>query len=164
MIAAGFKHNKRYSYKNFTKRDIPSLVELERQAFPLDHWDEGVFMNIFSNTNSSLKVILCQKRIIGYICIEISEMTKKGDKVTVGEISSLAVAADHKGKGLGVKLLRHGIQQLSKTSSTTVQMQTRLDNLAMKSLAERKFGFKTTKIKKNFYRDGSSAYEMTLSL
>lgn len=162
QVISKIRENRRLRIQSFGVEDLGSLMELEKQAFPIDFWSKEIFASELSRKDASIRVIKCDGQVVGYVHTEVFEQQKRKKRIKVGEIGSIAVSDDHKGKGLGAKLLKHGIAQLEKKSVDLYSMQTRMDNIAMKRLAEKKFGFKTTKIHKDFYNDGSSAYEMIL--
>lgn len=150
--------------QNVQEADIPSLVSLEKELFPVDYWTEYTFRQELKKNPRSIQVIKNKSGVIGYVHTEVwNKRLPNGRVVRIGEIGSIAVHKDHRGKKLGEKLFRQGIKTLKKKKSNKIIIHTRLDNAPMKRMAETKFGFKTEKIKKNAYEDGASAYRMTLS-
>jgi ribosomal-protein-alanine N-acetyltransferase len=116
--------------------DLSSLLDLEMQSFPIDHWSKEIFLSELKNKNAVIKVLKCEGKVVGYIHTEFSDRQFGGKKIRVGEIGSLAVAQDHRGKKLGEKLMRHGLRSLKKNDTSTIVLQTRLDNVIVKSMAE----------------------------
>lgn len=146
------------------QKDLSSLVSLEKELFPVDYWTEGTFRSELAKNPKSIKVIKKNSKIIGYVHTEVRKRKlPNGRTVRIGEIGSVAVHKDFQRKNLGEKLFRQGIRTLKKDKASKIIIHTRLDNLAMKNLAEKKFGFKTEKIEKNVYDDGAAAYRMSLS-
>lgn len=162
QVLAKIRENRRLRIQALSVEDLGSLMELEMQAFPKDFWSEEIFTSELLRKDATINVIKCDRRVVGYVHTEVTERQQKQRKIRVGEIGSIAISEDHKGMGLGAKLLKHGIDHLSQSNIDQLSMQTRLDNIAMKSLAEKRFGFQTSRVQKNVYNDGSSAYEMIL--
>lgn len=145
------------------KKDLPSLLELEKRLFPIDHWSEEIFIDEMKKDPHAIKVAKIGNDVIGYVHTEYTDKKlRDGAVFRVGEIGSIAVHEDHRGKKLGEKLVSHGIRRLRKKDTHKIILHTRLDNIPMQKLAATKFGFKTTKIHKNAYDDGASAYVMVL--
>jgi ribosomal-protein-alanine N-acetyltransferase len=146
------------------EKDIPSLLTLEKELFPVDYWTEFTFREELKKDPHSIQVIKDKHGVIGYVHTEIwDKKLPSGRTVRIGEIGSIAVHKDHRGKKLGEKLFKQGIKTLKKKKTSKIIIHTRLDNVHMKRMAETKFGFKTEKVKKNAYEDGASAYRMSLS-
>jgi ribosomal-protein-alanine N-acetyltransferase len=153
-----------FRLQKLDEKDIPSLLSLEKELFPVDYWTEYTFRQELKKDPKSIQVIKNKFGVIGYVHTEVwNKRLPSGRTVRIGEIGSIAVHKDHRGKKLGEKLLKQGIKTLKKKRSNKIIIHTRLDNAPMKKLAEVKFGFKTEKIKKNAYEDGASAYRMSLS-
>jgi len=146
------------------EKDIPSLLTLEKELFPVDYWTEYTFREELKKDPLSIQVIKNKYGVIGYVHTEFwDKKLPDGRTVRIGEIGSIAVHKDYRGKRIGEKLFKQGIKTLKKKKSNKIIIHTRLDNAPMKRMAETKFGFKTEKIKKNAYEDGASAYRMALS-
>ena len=150
--------------QNVQEKDLSSLVSLEKELFPVDYWTEYTFRQELQKDPHSIQVIKNKSKVIGYVHTEVwDKRLPNGKVVRIGEIGSIAVHKDHRGKKLGEKLFKQGIKTLKKKKTKKIIIHTRLDNTPMKKMAETKFGFKTEKIKKNAYEDGASAYRMALS-
>src|SRR5258708_35007614 len=107
--------------ETLNREDIPSLLELEKQAFPIDHWSEEVFNRELADNPDCIRVMKQNGVIIGYIYTEIHDVTlANGSKERVGEIGSIAVLEDFRGKGLGEKLFRYGIAKLQKMKAPRI--------------------------------------------
>ena len=157
------KSSHRYRLIPMRKKDLSSLVQLEKSIFPIDQWTEEMFIDELRKDPLSIKVVKIDDQVIGYVHAEVLDKKLRNGTVSrIGEIGSLAVHEDHRGKKLGETLIKHGIRRLKRKDSTKIVLHTRLDNVAMQQLASTKFGFKTTRIHKNAYEDGASAYEMVL--
>lgn len=167
-MAKNTRHNKKngdFKLQTLRKKDLPSLLELEKRLFPIDQWSEDIFIDEVEKDPHSIKVVKIKDQVIGYVHTELTERKVKNNKIVrIGEIGSVAVREDYRGNKLGEKLVKHGISRLKRKSSHKIILHTRLDNIPMQKLASSKFGFKTSKIRKNAYDDGASAYEMVLPL
>lgn len=144
--------------------DLPSLVKLEKQAFPVDYWVKEDFLEELAMDPDCLRVIRDNGRVIGYVHSEIRRVRGSNSRIQrIGEIGSIAVDKNYRGKRLGEKLFTFGVKRLKELKASRIIINTRLDNHPMKTLAENKFGFEVSRVIKNLYEDGAGAYEMVLA-
>lgn len=144
--------------------DLPSLVKLEKAAFPVDYWVKEDFLEELAMDPECLTVIRDNGRVIGYVHSEIRRVRGKNSQLQrIGEIGSIAVDKNFRGKKLGEKLFTFGVKRLKGLKASRIIINTRLDNYPMKTLAETKFGFEVNKVIRNLYEDGAGAYEMVLA-
>lgn len=89
--------------------------------------------------------------------------TEGNEEDPYGEIASIFVSDSLRGEGLGRKLLQFGVERLTEKGVPRIQLHTAVDNIAMRSLAE-KIGFKTAEVVPNYYESlGKDALRMELS-
>ena len=153
-----------YPLEPFQMADLPSLVKLEKQAFPVDYWVKEDFLEELAMDPDCLRVIRDNGRVIGYVPPKFVESAV----VTVGsnELAKsglLPLTKTIAGKRLGEKLFTFGVKRLKELKASRIIINTRLDNHPMKTLAENKFGFEVSRVIKNLYEDGAGAYEMVLA-
>lgn len=153
-----------YPLEPFRISDLPSLVKLEKAAFPVDYWGKEDFLEELAMDPECLRVIRANGRVIGYVHSEIRRVRGKNGQIQrIGEIGSIAVDKNYRGKKLGEKLFTFGVKRLRELNASRIIINTRLDNYPMKTLAETKFGFEVNRVIRNLYEDGAGAYEMVLA-
>src|SRR3989344_6552453 len=93
----------------FLLSDLPSLVKLEKAAFPVDYWVKEDFLEELELDPDCLMVIRDKGRVIGYVHSEIRRVRGKNGQIQrIGEIGSIAVDKNYRGKKLGEKLFTFG--------------------------------------------------------
>ncbi|HVZ58903.1 MAG TPA: GNAT family N-acetyltransferase [Patescibacteria group bacterium] len=153
-----------FSIQPFHMADFESLVELEKQSFPTYHWTADDLKEELERDPDCIHVIRHNSKVVGYVHTETELVkSKNGEQELVGEVSSIAVDREFRGRQLGEKLFRFGVKRLQNMGVDRVIINTKLDNHAMKNLAESKFGFEVTRIVKDMFYDGDDAYEMVLA-
>ena len=145
-----------YPVKPFTNNDVTSLMGLEKEAFPIDHWSQESFQRILDEKLPSEHIVVIKDRgqVIGYVFI-----TTEDDVPCVG---SIAVLKAYQGKGLGRKLFSYALDQLKNSGASRIVIQTRIDNVSMQDMAGT-FGFEKTRTIKEYYQnDKADAFEYVL--
>ncbi len=102
-------------------------------------------------------------KIIGYIMWRV-EKTPSPDSlryVTKGHLVSIAVSQEYRKRGFAKALLSNSISAIKKYKIQEYVLEVRVSNYNAIKLYEQ-FNFQIINIKKNYYRDGESAYYMTL--
>lgn len=134
--------------------DIPSLMELERAAFPSDQWSEEQIKDEFLNHPDGFRIIKKGDKVIAYIYFQKEEE---------GIIYSLAVDKKERRTGLGKLLMEIAVNTLSKQRVPKVVLYTRENNLPMISLSK-KLGFKIVDKIDNYYPKSGTAIVLNLAL
>lgn len=135
-------------------REMRELVELDALCFepPINY----TLRDIRAYTSGPGVVLLREYtpvRLIGF-CL--------GDSET-GQITTLDVHPDHRGKGLGRLLLGKMIEEFKRRKTTKAISQVAIDN--EKSLRlHQKMGFEIKYILYGYYPNGSAAFELELPL
>lgn len=120
----------------FRKKDLASLVLLEKRLFPIDKWSKDDFLEELQNDANSIKVLRDGERVIGYVHTEVRKRkVRTGKIVRIGEIGSIAVDRKYRGKRLGERLVRSGIRRLQRIDADKIIIHTRVDNIPMQRLA-----------------------------
>ncbi len=146
------------------RSDLDALVYFDSAVFGLggfglSYWRDDLAQNpggteIVRVTDEDWGIAACAK---GRFRSSSREAGKE-----YGEISSLAVAEEYRGIGLGELMLTRCIDRLSRRPITGLVLQTHVENTGMQELAHKK-GFTISRILKNFYHTGvRDAYEMIL--
>ena len=153
----------KYALENFSENQIDELVDFEKKVFPGEGWNSEYYKKAISESPSVIKVVREKGRIIGYFYDAVYQIDfPDGTKSIAGEIASIAVDKEYRGKGLSERLLEKAIHELEEMRSPRIVLFTKTNNRAMQGLA-RKMGFKITGYYQDFYEEGKDAFLMELS-
>jgi ribosomal-protein-alanine N-acetyltransferase len=128
------------------KRDIPRILQIERQSFPTP-WSEWVFKQELENKHSHFLVAKLKekrKEIVGYLVMWIV--------LDEAHISNIAVAPEHRRKGIGEMLMRYALEMAKSRGVFKVTLEVRETNLPAQNLY-RKLGFRLLGVRKEYYTD-----------
>lgn len=143
--------------------DLPDLLMLEREAFPIDGWEPKVFIKELEKRPDGIKVVREAGRVVGYVQWQIGyeDILDREDRTSNkedGVICSLAVLKSQRGRGVGEFLLRSAIGDLSELRVPRIIASTSVLNTDMINLCT-KVGFKQKGVTPGFYGK-SDAVEM----
>ncbi|MBN1887596.1 MAG: ribosomal protein S18-alanine N-acetyltransferase [Thermoflexales bacterium] len=164
-----------YSIEAMAQDDIGEVMVIERQSFPLP-WSWNAYLHELRDNHHSYYIVVRLKsppappvsfwmRLIGRPQPRPAPVLGYGGFwliVDEAHISTIAVAQEWRGRGLGELLLLSMIKQGLGLGARVVTLEVRLSNeLAQKLYA--KYGFKIVGERKHYYRDnGENAYLMTV--
>jgi ribosomal-protein-alanine N-acetyltransferase len=136
----------RLVYRAMTLADIPTIVEMEQEAFTTP-WSPEAFTNeLLNNMFARYMVMELEGEIIGY----------GGMWVIMDEahVTNIAVRADYRGQGLG-KCLLHELQRTAVFfGAVKMTLEVRVSNEIAQGLY-RKFGFEPAGIRPGYYSDNN---------
>ncbi|WP_336776314.1 ribosomal protein S18-alanine N-acetyltransferase [Paenibacillus sp. MMO-58] len=133
-------------FRSMTKLDIPYIVAIEHEAFATP-WTPEAFQNeLTSNMFARYMVMEHDGQIIGY----------GGMWVIVDEahVTNIAVRADHRGQGLGERLLTELQRTAAFFGANKMTLEVRVSNEIAQGLY-RKLGFKPSGIRPAYYSDNN---------
>ncbi|MCK9857009.1 ribosomal protein S18-alanine N-acetyltransferase [Paenibacillus sp. ATY16] len=133
-------------FRSMTVADIPSIVAIEHEAFATP-WTPEAFKNeLTSNMFARYMVMEHDGQIIGY----------GGMWVIVDEahVTNIAVRADHRGQGLGERLLTELQRTAAFFGANKMTLEVRVSNEIAQGLY-RKLGFKPSGIRPAYYSDNN---------
>jgi [ribosomal protein S18]-alanine N-acetyltransferase len=139
----------------FEKSDLPGILRIEREAFPLDAWPRQTFIEYAAAVPDLFLVAKVAESVSGY---SIGTLTHHG-----AEIASLAVGARHRQMGVATALLQAMFPKLRRSGAQAVFLMVRRQNEGAIRLY-RKLGFVRTGTVRNHYADGTPAWRMRMSL
>ncbi len=168
--------------------DIPSVMLVNMRSLPENYW-YGFFLSILNEWNDLFLVAEHKGEIVGYSMSRIehtvdpvlgglyNELENKPlglyDKLKlrllekpfrVAHLISIAVLEEHRGRGLGSRLLRRTIKiARERYHADSIYLEVRVSNVRAIKLYE-KFGFRKVRIIPEYYRDGEDAFVMVLRL
>jgi len=136
------------------RRDIPHIVEIERRSFPTP-WSEWAFRRELKSKNAHFLVAKIGREVVGYLDIWIV--------LDEAHITNIAVAPEHRRKGIGERLMRYALEMAKSKGVRKVTLEVRENNIPAQNLY-RKFGFRPLGIREGYYTDtGEDALVMGIT-
>lgn len=146
-----------------TLDNLDAVIGVNEQELPEDY-PYFFYKSILDNFPESFLVAQNYAgKIIGYIMWRV-EKTPSLDSlryVTKGHLVSIAVSQEYRKRGFAKALLSNSMSAIKKYKIQEYVLEVRVSNYNAIKLYEQ-FNFQIINIKKNYYRDGESAYYMTL--
>lgn len=124
-----------------TEKDLPGVLDVERNAFPLP-WTEEMFLGDLQSDTARYFLAETEGRVVGYA----------GSSLIVDEvhIANIAVHSDYRQRGIGRALLAHLIEKTTAEGANYFTLEVRRNNLAAQALYESQ-GFSVKGVRKNYY-------------
>ena len=147
-----------FTIDSMTADDLPEVMEIERIAFPVQPWTNGLFLHELKIPFSRVHVLRAgngSRKIAGYVCWWV-----------VGEeaqILNLAVHPDYRRHGVGRTLVGVVVADAALRAATTVTLEVRSENAAARALYA-SLGFLEVGCRRNYYGLGEDALIMTCRL
>ena len=164
-LQTALRHVGNYVVRRCEQEDLQAVVEINMSTLP-EHYSDYFFESILRELPESFIVAELDGRIIGYIMCKLefgfSNFRKLGF-VKKGHVVSVAVVAEHRGKGLGKALMQEGTSGMVSKKCDEVYLEVRVSNESAVRLYEHLGFVIKTKIR-GYYRDGEDAYLMALEL
>ncbi len=135
------------------RADLLAIVAIENASFP-QPWPYEAFTT-FLNEPGFLVAVGPGEVLVGYV---VSDVTPNYGG-NLGHIKDLAVHPEHRGAGIGSRLLSQSLAALAREGARTVKLEVRDDNEGAKQLY-RDFGFEPLRRVPRYYNDGSDAIVM----
>jgi len=133
---------------------VEPVLALERRVFPEEPWTAGLFWSELGQVDTRhYLVALDRDAVVGYagLC----------DHPDEAFVQTLAVDPDHRGSGVGTRLLEALLAEAGRRGQTRVALEVRADNEAAQRLYAR-HGFRRTGVRRGYYGQGrTDAVEMT---
>lgn len=121
--------------------DLPRVMEIELATFTMP-WSEATFRGLLRRSDSDLYVADVRGAVAGYAVFwSVSDQ---------GELGNVAVAADHRGRGLGRKLVETVLARAAERGVREIFLEVRKSNEGAQNLY-RTFGFFEVGKRKNYY-------------
>lgn len=133
--------------------DLPAIMHTENSCFGEERFDTGVVRAFLSRKDSFALLAVDGVDVIGVAMCNCSERNARGT------IASVAVLDDHRGKGLGSKLVKACEKELRKRGVTRFMLEVAVDNKpAVRTYISNGYVIKCTI--KDYYSRGRAAYFM----
>lgn len=137
--------------------DLDEIVAIESICFAEDSFSRRQLAYLIQQAKGIFYVAESDNRIAGYISL----LKRTGSNLA--RIYSIVVHPDVQGKRIGQKLMNKSIEYAKNNNVSRLSLEVRTDNLAALKLY-RKNGFETTSLIKNYYADGSDAWQMKANI
>ncbi len=142
--------------RNMTPDDITAVEVLERRLFPVDAWPMQMFFDELAQIDTRRYVVAeADGKIVAYaglMCIE-----------PIADVQTIAVVPEFEGRGIGSAILTELIEEARRRGAVEVLLEVRADNPRAQALYVR-FGFEQIHVRRRYYRDGTDALIMRLTL
>jgi [ribosomal protein S18]-alanine N-acetyltransferase len=138
--------------------DIPAIMAIEPEAFGRFHWSAKAFEQEMNNHLARYWVLCTSEalsdQLLGYFgyWLVVEEM----------HVTTLAIAAEQRGKHLGALLIAKVLEQACNHTAAMVTLEVRRSNIAAQHLYT-KYGFEVMGVRPHYYQDnGEDALIMTV--
>jgi ribosomal-protein-alanine N-acetyltransferase len=134
--------------------DLPGILELEHALFGEEAWSELMLHGELAQQPASRHYLVAEDAgaIVGY-----AGLLAAG---TQADVLTLAVAADHWGRGIGSALLEALLAEAARRGCTEVFLEVRIDNVRAQQLY-RRYDFVQIGVRKGYYQpSGADALVM----
>ena len=148
------------------RADLLAVFHIEQEAFP-QPWPFSAFERFLDepgflvaqvgedDTTRSTATVGDDGRVVGYV---VADRTPNHGEPT-GHVKDIAVAAEHRGEGVGTKLLQQALTRLAQEGVASVKLEVRESNDSARSLY-RRFGFEPQGRAPRYYANGEDAVVM----
>lgn len=141
--------------RRFTASDLEQITRIEDASFPVDAFPESEFRRLHAEYPHEFLVAEISGRVVGYVAGSVM-----GD---CGEIESIAVDQEFRGRGLGFMLAKGLVDRFQQIGLRTCRLEVRTANAAAIRLYER-LGFHVVGASPSYYADGGDALSMEKTL
>ena len=142
--------------RDMTADDVTAVEVLERRLFPVDAWPMQMFFDELAQVDTRRYVVAeADGQIVAYaglMCIE-----------PIADVQTIAVVPEFEGRGIGSAILTELIEEARRRGAVEVLLEVREDNPRAQALYVR-FGFEQIHVRRRYYRDGTDALIMRLTL
>lgn len=142
--------------RDMTAADVDAVCALELELFPVDYWPRHMFVDELSQPQTRRYIVVeLDGRIVGYaglMCIR-----------PIADVQTIAVVPESEGNGFGSAMLTELLAEAARRGAADVLLEVRADNPRAQQLYMR-FGFEQIHVRPRYYRDGTDALIMKLSL
>ncbi|OCG74622.1 ribosomal protein S18-alanine N-acetyltransferase [Microbacterium sediminis] len=138
--------------------DLAAIMAIERASFPTDAWSEAMMAEELRSPYGAYVVVEQAGRIVGYAGLRALPGASDGD------IQTIALSAEARGRGQGRTLLRHVIDEAARRRVRELFLEVRADNPVAQRLYASE-GFAEIGVRPNYYQpDGVDAIIMKLDV
>ncbi|MDA4121388.1 MAG: ribosomal protein S18-alanine N-acetyltransferase [Thaumarchaeota archaeon] len=150
-----------YQIRKCEREDIPAVIEINMATLP-EHYSDYFYYEILAEFPETFLVAELENGLVGYIMCRVEygfSQLKRLSLARKGHIVSIAVKDEHRGKGIGGRLVLAAQEEMEKKSATECYLEVRVSNQGAITLYE-KLGYKSTGHLDAYYKDGEAALVM----
>ncbi|MFI6320763.1 ribosomal protein S18-alanine N-acetyltransferase [Nonomuraea sp. NPDC050556] len=140
-----------------TAADLPAVMAIEREMFPLDAWSEGMLRGELADQPRTRHyvVALVDGEIVGY-----AGLAAAADQA---DVQTIAVLDAFQGKGIGSAMLTNLLTEAARRGALEIFLEVRADNPRARAVYEH-FAFEEIGVRRRYYDDGTDAIVMKRKL
>jgi len=154
-----------YEIRRCDRDDIDSVMLINSKTLP-EHYSDYFYFEILSEFPETFLVADLAGEVVGYIMCRteygFSHLKKLG-LARKGHVISVAVLEEHRGKGVGTKLITTAHEEIVKKSASEVYLEVRVSNADAVALYQ-KLGYRVSGRLEAYYKDGEPALLMAAPL
>lgn len=154
-----------YDIRRCGDEDIPAVIQINLKTLP-ERYSDHFYYEILTESPETFLVAELGPTVVGYLMCRIEygfSSLKRLSLARKGHIVSVAVLPEHRGKGLGARLLEVGHAEMLKKSCSECYLEVRVTNEGAIALYQR-LGYKVTSRLDAYYKDGEAAYLMATQI
>ena len=137
--------------------NLNDIMKIENDCFGSDAFSRYQIAYLITHSKGMFLIARHDGEIAGYISFITSR------RHNTGRIYSIAVSPNHRGTGIADALMDESIGYALEKKLRAIFLEVRTDNTTAIKLYEKK-GFAVHSVKQKYYKDGASAYGMTLRI
>jgi len=154
-----------YEIRRCDRDDIESVMRINSKTLP-EHYSDYFYFEVLTEFPETFLVAELAGEVVGYVMCRVeygfSHLRKLG-LARKGHIISIAVLDEHRGKGIGTKLVTTAHEEIVKKSASECYLEVRVSNVQAVALYER-LGYKVTGRLEAYYKDGEPAFLMASAI
>jgi ribosomal-protein-alanine N-acetyltransferase len=149
-----------YSIRQFTTDDIKHVVHINQECLP-ENYPDQFFLGLHYHAPKAFLVAETDNGIVGYIMCRIERGISSFGRLPVkkGHIVSVAVLPTDRNKGIGMSIIKAGMDAMEEYGAMEFFLEVRKGNEAAVSVYET-LGYEVRRVLRGYYRDGEDAYLM----
>jgi ribosomal-protein-alanine N-acetyltransferase len=154
-----------YQIRRCDREDIPAVIDINMKTLP-EHYSDYFYYEILAEFPETFLVAELGGDLVGYIMCRIEygfSHLKRLGLARKGHIVSVAVKEEHRGKGIGSRLVTTSHEEVVKKGATECYLEVRVSNSDAIGLYE-KLGYRATGRLEAYYKDGEAALVMALPM
>jgi len=143
--------------RQMTEADLPAVMAIERDTFPLDAWSEAMLRGELADQPRTRHyvVALVDQEIVGY-----AGLAAAADQA---DVQTIAVVQPHQGTGIGGAMLAELLAEAGRRAVREIFLEVRADNPQARGVYEH-FEFEVIGRRRRYYDDGTDAIMMRRKL
>jgi [ribosomal protein S18]-alanine N-acetyltransferase len=152
-----------YVLRKCDREDISSVIDINARTLP-EHYSDYFYYEILAEFPETFLLADLGGSVVGYVMSRVEygfSQLKRLGLARKGHIVSVAVLQEHRGKGVGSKLLELAHAEMVKKSASECYLEVRVSNEEAIALYQ-KLGYKVTGRLEGYYKDGEPAYVMAI--